>query len=142
MHRSLLAKHGAIYVSSWTHDGWDNVPTKAAKIKGHADLPRIPWDGKPARAEGHAYALVGFNRDGFVIQNSWGKDFGAGGFAVLAYADWLTHGMDSWVVALGVSGVVAGSLTAAQAARRASMFAFICACRATSRVRCSGVKIL
>lgn len=115
--QAAIAQHGAIYVSSWTHDGWDHVPSKAAKIKGHADLPRIPWDGKPARTEGHAYALVGFNRDGFVIQNSWGKDFGAGGFAVLAYADWLTHGMDAWVVALGVPGVVAGSLTAAQATR-------------------------
>jgi len=112
--QAAIAQHGAIYVASYTHDGWDHVPETKAKIKGHADLPRIAWDGKPSRDGGHAFALVGFNRDGFVIQNSWGKDFGAGGFAVIGYADWLTHGMDAWVVALGVPGVIAGNLTAAQ----------------------------
>jgi len=55
---------------------------------------------------------VGFNRTGFVIQNSWGKDWGAGGFAVIGYADWLAHAMDAWVAALGVPGVVSGRLAA------------------------------
>jgi hypothetical protein len=44
------------------------------------------------------------------VQNSWGKKWGAGGFAVLTYADWLAHGMDAWVIAMGVAGVVAGRL--------------------------------
>ena len=50
--------------------------------------------------------LVGFNRDGFILQNSWGKNWGAGGFAVISYQDWLAHAMDAWVAALGVPGVV------------------------------------
>lgn len=40
------------------------------------------------------------------MQNSWGTGFGAGGFVVLTYADWLANAMDAWVVALGVPGVL------------------------------------
>ena len=47
---------------------------------------------------------------GFILQNSWGTGWGAGGFAVLTYLDWLANGMDAWVVSLGVPGVVAGRL--------------------------------
>jgi C1A family cysteine protease len=64
----------------------------------------VAYDGKPSRSGGHAFALVGFNRTGFVIQNSWGDHWGAGGFAVVSYADWLAHAMDVWVAALGVPG--------------------------------------
>ncbi|MCS5945203.1 hypothetical protein LNP25_01220 [Klebsiella variicola subsp. variicola] len=52
--------------------------------------------GKPTKTGGHAFALVGFNRDGFIVQNSWGTEWGCGGFAVLSYADWLTNAMDAW----------------------------------------------
>ncbi|MEG3494824.1 hypothetical protein V2U99_21905 [Klebsiella variicola] len=45
-----------------------------------------------------------------MVQNSWGTEWGCGGFAVLSYADWLTNAMDAWVAALGVPGVVQGSL--------------------------------
>ena len=51
----------------------------------HAGLPVIPYDGHPSEVDGHAYALVGFNEQGFVLQNSWGPGWGAGGFAVLTY---------------------------------------------------------
>src|SRR3546814_6622601 len=49
-----------------------------------------------------AFAIVGYTREGFVIQNSWGDHWGRGGFAVLPYADWLDNAMDCWVVQLGV----------------------------------------
>lgn len=108
--QAAIQEVGAIYVSAYTHDGWDTLKTRAKAPASHADLPVIAYSGKPSRSGGHAFALVGFNRTGFVIQNSWGKDWGAGGFGVISYADWLAHGMDAWVTAMGVPGVVSGRL--------------------------------
>lgn len=109
--QAAIFETGAIYVSCFTHDGWDEVAvSKRKKITGHDSLPIIPFDGKPSRSGGHAFALVGFNTDGFIVQNSWGNAWGAGGFAVLTYADWLANAMDAWVAALGVPGVVLGQL--------------------------------
>ncbi len=108
--QAAIMEVGAIYVSSYTHKGWDKVKTSAKPPVSHATLPVIGYDGKPSRSGGHSFALVGFNRAGFVIQNSWGGKWGAGGFAVISYADWLAHAMDAWVAAMGVPGVVAGRL--------------------------------
>lgn len=108
--QAAILEVGAIYVSSYTHKGWDAVKTSAKPPTSHATLPVIEYDGKPSRSGGHAFALVGFNRVGFVIQNSWGDKWGAGGFAVISYADWLAHAMDVWVAAMGVPGVVSGRL--------------------------------
>ncbi len=110
--QAAILEVGAIFVSSYTHKGWDTLKTSAKPPTAHAALPLIAYDGKPSRSGGHAFALVGFNRLGFVIQNSWGKEWGAGGFAVIGYADWLAHAMDAWVAAMGVPGVIAGRLAA------------------------------
>jgi hypothetical protein len=117
--QAAIAQHGAIFVSAFTHGGWDETATVRKKALDHASLPRIAFDGRPSTEGGHAFALVGFNTDGFLIQNSWGKEWGAGGFAVLTYLDWLANGMDAWVVALGVPGVVGGRLAVAQNAQGA-----------------------
>ena len=118
--QAAIQEVGAIYVSANTHAGWDGV-VSAKTPASHADLPVIDFDGEPSRGGGHAFALIGFNRTGFVIQNSWGPQWGTGGFAVLSYADWLANGMDAWVAALGVPGVVAGRFaTNATAAGRAA----------------------
>ncbi|MBI5429184.1 MAG: peptidoglycan-binding protein [Nitrosomonadales bacterium] len=108
--QAAILEVGAIYVSSYTHKGWDTVKTSAKPPTSHATLPVIEYNGKPSRRGGHSYALVGFNRTGFVIQNSWGNKWGAGGFAVIGYADWMAHAMDVWVAAMGVPGVVSGRL--------------------------------
>ncbi len=108
--QAAILEVGAIYASSYTHDGWCDVKTSAKPPASHAGLPVIEYGGKPSRNGGHAFALVGFNRTGFVIQNSWGAEWGAGGFAVISYADWLAHAMDVWVAAMGVPGVVSGRL--------------------------------
>ena len=115
--QAAIREVGAIYVSSTTHGGWNQIANKAQAPTGHAGLPVIPYDGHPSEVDGHAYALVGFNEQGFVLQNSWGPGWGAGGFAVLTYADWLANGMDAWVVALGVSGVMVGGMTTAAASQ-------------------------
>lgn len=99
---------GAVFVSSTTHDGWDAVLHTSKPVKSHAQLPVIAFDGRPSETGGHAYALVGYNANGFILQNSWGCEWGAGGFAVITYADWLANAMDAWAAALGVPGVVVG----------------------------------
>lgn len=110
--QAAIMEVGAIYVSAYTHKGWDTVKHSTKPPTSHDTLPVIGYDGKPSRSGGHSFALVGFNRVGFVIQNSWGNKWGAGGFAVISYADWLAHAMDTWVAAMGVPGVVSGRLAA------------------------------
>ncbi|HSV54549.1 MAG TPA: C1 family peptidase [Burkholderiaceae bacterium] len=111
LHAAIQAV-GAVYVSAFTHGGWNGLPAQRKPPSGHGALPVISFDGRPSETDGHAFALVGFNSQGFVIQNSWGSAWGAGGFAVLTYADWLANGMDAWVVAMGVPGVVVGRVSA------------------------------
>lgn len=113
--QAAIMNVGAIYVSSYVHEGWQRVATSTLP-KGHASLPVIAFDGIPRRDAGHAYALVGYNERGFVLQNSWGPEWGAHGFAVLSYEDWLQHAMDAWVVALGVPGLIGGGRNVPQAA--------------------------
>ncbi|WP_095196128.1 C1 family peptidase [Pseudomonas sp. Irchel 3A7] len=108
--QAAICQVGAIYVSAFTHDGWNNVAKPKGKLNGHAALPAIAFDGRPSQSGGHAFALVGFNARGFIVQNSWGTDWGGGGFALLTYADWLANAMDAWVAALGVPGVMLGQL--------------------------------
>ncbi len=115
--QAAILEVGAIYVSSYTHPGWERLSTRFPAPNSHKDLPVIDYDGRPSREGGHAYALVGFNRDGFIIQNSWGTDWGAGGFGIISYEDWLAHAMDAWVAAMGVPGVVSGRLAVGPAAR-------------------------
>ena len=106
--QAAIQQVGAVYVSSTTHDGWDAVTHTTKPPKGRHQLPVIAFDGRPSETGGHAYALVGYNASGFIVQNSWGAEWGAGGFAVITYADWLANGMDAWAAALGVPGVVVG----------------------------------
>jgi hypothetical protein len=99
--QAALQEIGAIYVSAQVHDGWDRVAHKGMP-DSHDDLPRIGKPRNPKDLGGHAFALIGYNEHGFIVQNSWGDGWGACGFAVLPYADWVAHGTDAWAVALGV----------------------------------------
>jgi predicted chitinase len=118
MQAAIVQAH-AIYVSAFTHDGWPALDHERASTKAptHANLPAVAFDGRASRRDGHAFALVGFDSRGFIVQNSWGARWGLGGFAILTYADWLANGMDAWVASLGVPGVVQGRL--AEAAKHA-----------------------
>ncbi len=107
--RSLRDMHvaidqvGAVYASAWTHAGWEELLGAEAlpRPEDPADLPLIRrMSGHPAG--GHAFAIVGYTRDGFIVHNSWGTRWGKGGLAVLRYSDWLENAMDCWVAQLGV----------------------------------------
>lgn len=101
--QAAIAEIGAVFVSARVHNGWDSLMGARAKAppRRHDDIPVIaPPDG--GEFGGHAFALIGYNERGFIIQNSWGRAWGASGFAVLPYEDWVTHGTDAWACALGV----------------------------------------
>ena len=102
--QAAIADIGAVYVSAEVHDGWDTlVRTRATQPPaGHAELPVIPAPKNPKNRGGHAFALVGYNERGFVVQNSWGTSWGAAGFGILPYDDWVEHVTDAWACALGV----------------------------------------
>ncbi|MCP3752925.1 C1 family peptidase [Pseudomonas sp. SBB6] len=102
--QAAILNIGAVYVSASAHDGWDTLMrTRAtAAPKSHQHLPVIPPPQQPGSLGGHAFALVGYDHRGFVVQNSWGTRWGCSGFAVLPYEDWVVHGTDAWACALGV----------------------------------------
>jgi hypothetical protein len=102
--QSAIAEIGAVFVSAGVHDGWDALleNTAAAPPADHSGLPVIAAPKKTERG-GHAFALVGYDERGFVVQNSWGPRWGASGFGILPYEDWVENATDAWACALGVA---------------------------------------
>lgn len=97
-HNDLVAMHcaltevGILYASAAVHDGWQEV--------GQDGI--IHYSTEVNILGGHAFAIVAYDEEGFWIQNSWGDDWGAEGFARISYSDWLSNGSDVWAVRLGV----------------------------------------
>ena len=58
--QAAIQQVGAVYVSAYTHSGWDDVAASQAP-KSHDELPRIAFNGRPSKSGGHAFALVGYN---------------------------------------------------------------------------------
>lgn len=114
--QAAIHEIGAVFVSAGVHDGWQTlIGKRTASPRSHAALKVIP--GKTGnRVGGHAFALVGYNATGFIVQNSWGARWGAGGFAVLPYGDWIEHATDAWACALGAPmiGTGAGAASASR----------------------------
>lgn len=100
---AALAEVGIVYCTMMVHDGWDDPGPARAAIKIGKKRSFLPIILRKGRAEsGHAIALVGYTRDGFIVQNSWGASWGSKGFALLPYEDFLLHVTDVWVTQLGV----------------------------------------
>jgi hypothetical protein len=114
MHRDVrdmhaaLAEAGILYVSLMVHEGWAQPGPLDRTLQyqdHHGNLRRLvlPVVQRRGRADGgHAVAIVGYTPEGFIIQNSWGREWGAGGFALLPYEDYMLHATDVWVAQLGV----------------------------------------
>jgi hypothetical protein len=83
----------AVVVSAHLHDGWRPGATPVKKIPLR---PRIP-------GASHAFTIVGYDAEGFVIRNSWGSDWGdwlQPGHAHWSYEDWAENLIDGWVIRL------------------------------------------
>ncbi len=100
--QAALCEVGALYVSASIHDGWWSLNNyKDRDIASvEKDLPVIPYDSFPQGI--HAFVIIGYTRQGFIIQNSWGRGWGNCGFAILSYKEWLKNGLDVWVAVMGV----------------------------------------
>jgi len=96
-YHAALNETGAVYVSATVHSGWNNPEKKINKAK----FATIGQSSK--LTGGHAFAIVGYDKNGFIVQNSWGSDWGTDGFAIWAYEDWYQNISDGWVFRLAVS---------------------------------------
>jgi hypothetical protein len=95
-----LNEVGILYASAVCHSGWNEGSSNTPHIKGRYWI--IPRRKTGPSNGGHAFTIVGYNQDGFIIHNSWGTGWGTKGRAVLQYDDWLDNAMDCWVAQLGV----------------------------------------
>ena len=56
------------------------------------------WESSYGNFEGgHAIAIVGYNKDGFIIRNSWGRTYGTDGYSVMPYDDFNKF-MEIWTI--------------------------------------------
>lgn len=88
--QAALTEAGILYASAQVHEGWQKVGKDGI----------IPYS--KTLIGGHAFAIVGYDRGGFWIQNSWGPKWGKDGFCYIGYDDWLENAYDCWVARLGV----------------------------------------
>jgi hypothetical protein len=99
---AALNEVGIVYASVDTHKGWDEgddlrLARRPRSIDKVFEIPQ-----RPGSMGGHAIAFVGYDERGFLLQNSWGTDWGSHGHAILGYDDWRANAMDCWVAQLGV----------------------------------------
>ena len=57
------------------------LPVYGSNCKFWQKTPGISFKGY------HAIAIVGYNKDGFIIRNSWGKEYCQNGYSVLPYKE-------------------------------------------------------
>jgi hypothetical protein len=56
------------------------------------------WDSAYGDYQGgHAVAIVGYNEDGFIIRNSWGRSYGDNGYSIIPYDDF-NNFMEIWTI--------------------------------------------
>ena len=94
-----LSDVGVLYASVVCHGGW----LKGRGVRKGKAYWTIPRAEVLADDGGHAFVIVGYTPEGFIIQNSWGRGWGTGGRAILTYPDWTENAMDCWVAQLGVA---------------------------------------
>lgn len=96
---------GVLYASAVCHSGWEedqDATRRRAAPKRWSDFWRIPCRKAESTDGGHAFSIVGYNEDGFLIHNSWGTNWGTAGYAILTYSDWQLNAMDCWAPQIGV----------------------------------------
>lgn len=88
-YHAALNETGVIVASAKVHKGWMR-PTGGA----------IEFNEQPTG--GHAFAIVGYDEHGFLVQNSWSTSWGENGLARWSYEDWIRNVMDGWVFHLAL----------------------------------------
>lgn len=105
--QSAISELSAIVVAASIHDGWNEpVVVKRTVKRKKQEMHVITRTSTSKAIGGHAFCLVGYNEVGFLVQNSWGTQWGHNGFATLPYDDWLESGYDAWVARPGVPSII------------------------------------
>ncbi len=87
---AALSEVGLVLVSADVHDGWWNDTSKV-----------IAFEPSLSKKDGrHAFIIIGYDRDGFIVQNSWGANWKDKGCAHWSYDDWAANIIDQWVLRL------------------------------------------
>ncbi len=101
--QAAVVEGDAVLASAWVHSGWDHdnlLPLCKKRLPAdNLGLKKIP--AKTGKKSLHAFAIVGYTPNGFIIQNSWGKKWGKNGCALLGYDDWFENRQDAWVARPG-----------------------------------------
>lgn len=98
--QSAITELHAVCASAAVHSGWI-TPIIVTNPDGKS-MHVIQRSSLSEPLGGHAFAIVGYNEVGFLVQNSWGSEWGDGGFATLPYDEWLDSAYDAWVARPGV----------------------------------------
>jgi C1A family cysteine protease len=72
---TALHEAGILYVSALIHEGW-------FQTGGNGRIPHVA-----GVSGGHAFAIIGYDKSGFWLQNSWGVAWAAKGSRYLSYDD-------------------------------------------------------
>lgn len=97
-YQAAIHEAGAVIVSAFVHQGWIEPQKTSGKIKM-----------KPRERYGaHAFVIVGYDADGFLVLNSAGPKWGRykqdgkelPGVAHWSYRDWAQNVLDGWVISL------------------------------------------
>ena len=105
--QSAVHELSAIAAAAAIHDGWTEPVPVTRKVNGKKQSMHVITKTRSSKAlGGHAFCIVGYNDVGFLVQNSWGPQWGHKGFATLPYDDWLESGYDAWVARPGVPSVI------------------------------------
>ncbi|WP_457674901.1 C1 family peptidase [Thiolapillus sp.] len=88
-YHAALNEAGVIVVSARVHSGWDDPPDGRIEKRDEVE-------------GGHAFAVVGYDEQGFWVQNSWTEGWGRNGLAHWSYGDWIENVMDAWVFRLAL----------------------------------------
>jgi hypothetical protein len=126
-YHAALNEVDAIYVSADVHAGWW-APKARRGDKLAVIQPAATTEG------GHAFCIVGYNEQGFLVQNSWGPKWGSGGIALWRYEDWIDNVSDGWVFRLAIpTPTIFGLSARGEAQRDAEFFG-----RAPKRIEIAG----
>jgi predicted nucleic acid-binding Zn-ribbon protein len=100
--KAAVFEHHAVAVGATVHIGWSDPKDGI-----------IPFGSKRRGKDytimgGHAFAVIGYTRNGFLVQNSWGENWGGvtlgdrhyPGIAIWTYDDAAANLGDAWVVQL------------------------------------------
>jgi hypothetical protein len=88
---AAINETGVVFATAQLHEGWEKP------INGE-----IEYRPSYLQLGGHAFILIGYDQDGFWIQNSWRAQWGKEGLGHLSYEDWNQNAMDAWVAQVGV----------------------------------------